>query len=192
MTTAMQRHEPGAAPRPPSPESPGAGPPGPVDPRSARRRLVSYARLEDLLADLDAVERAHRDGRLRRLGNHDAAPIFAHLGMAVRGCFDGFPTFAPLWLRLLGRLLKARVLSAPFQPGLRLSPKNQALAWPPAPPFDAALADLRAELARLRAAREDKGPRPAAPHPFFGPMTPDEWQRYHLRHAELHMSFLAI
>jgi hypothetical protein len=27
-------------------------------------------------------------------------------------------------------------------------------------------------------------------HPVFGPMTSDEWQRFQMRHCDLHLSFL--
>jgi hypothetical protein len=29
-----------------------------------------------------------------------------------------------------------------------------------------------------------------AEHPLFGWFTPEQWEQYHLRHAELHLSFL--
>jgi hypothetical protein len=28
------------------------------------------------------------------------------------------------------------------------------------------------------------------PNPVFGAMTPEDWKRLHLRHAELHLSFV--
>jgi hypothetical protein len=31
---------------------------------------------------------------------------------------------------------------------------------------------------------------PTIPHALFGPLTHDEWIAQHLRHAELHLSFL--
>jgi hypothetical protein len=31
-----------------------------------------------------------------------------------------------------------------------------------------------------------------APHPVFGQMTLDEWNQLHLRHAELHLSFVDV
>lgn len=160
-----------------------------VNPRTARRRMLALASLADLNAELDRLEAAHRAGKLRRTGNHEPGAIFAHLAMATKASFDGFPTQAGLPLRILGRLLKRRLLARPFKPGLKLSSKNEALAWDTSVTFDDGLARLRAEMTRLTAA-QSAGPKPQMPHPFFGDMSPDDWFVYHLRHAELHLSFL--
>jgi hypothetical protein len=157
-----------------------------VNTKTARRRLVAYASLADFSTDLDKLEAAHRAGTLRVLGNHAPGPNFAHLAASMQRSFDGFPVTIPRWLRLLGRLMKNRILSRPFQPGFNLSKAAESSAWNDRVSFDEGLAALRAQIAR--AAKPDA--RPSAPHPFFGPMTTPQWQTYHLRHAELHMSFL--
>lgn len=160
-----------------------------VNPRTARRRMLALASLAELNAELDRLEAAHRAGKLTRTGNHEPGPIFAHLAMATRCSFDGFPTRVGLPLRILGRLFKSRVLAHPFKPGLKLSSKNESLAWDTSVTFDDGLARLRQQMSRLTAA-QSTGPKPSMPHPFFGPMSPDDWRVYHLRHAELHLSFL--
>jgi hypothetical protein len=157
-----------------------------VNTKAARRRLVSYASLADLTKDLDKLEAAHRAGTLRRLGNHDAGANFAHLAMGMKGSFDGYPTSAPPWLRLLGRLMKKRVLGRPFQPGFNLRKDTESLAWDDSVSFEEGLRRLREQIARAGA----KDARPTKPHPFFGEMTSADWQVYYLRHAELHLSFL--
>ena len=159
-----------------------------INTKVARRRLVSYSSLGDLIKDLDSIERSHRAGTLRTLGNHGAGPNFAHIAIAMKGSFDGFPSLGPLWLRLFGRALKKRVLSRPFQPGFNLRKQDEGKAWDDSVPFDDGLRKLREQIARAA----KPGAAPSSPHPFFGPMSVAEWQTYYLRHAELHLSFLGL
>lgn len=159
----------------------------PIDPRTARRRLVSIANFADLTRELNVLESAHAGGTLRHLGNHPPGALLDHLARTMRWSFDGFPTKAPLWGRLLAPMFKGRLLARPFAPGLKLSHKTDSQVWDNTVPFERALADLRAQIKRFDTLG---APSPAARHPFFGPMTLDEWRTYHCRHAELHLSFL--
>lgn len=157
--------------------------------KTARRRLVSYASLADLSKDLDKVEAAHRAGTLKPLGNHQPGPVLGHIAIAIRGSFDSLAALnraAPLWLRVIGPLVKSRVLSSPLRPGVRMSPAAEAALWDHTLTFERALDLLRTQVSRLGA----PGASPSATHPIFGNLTPAEWQTFHLRHAELHMSFL--
>lgn len=160
-----------------------------VDTRSVRRRAVDYAGLADMKADLDRIAAAYASGTLRRLGNWDAGPVLDHLAMAVRRSIEGFPIKAPLHLRLIGPLVKKRVLSRPFEPGIKLDASAEGQAWRAGVSFEDALSDLRAQLARVDTAAGGRE-RMTMPHPFFGVMTHEEWGIYHLRHGALHLSFL--
>ena len=59
------------------------------------------------------------------------------------------------------------------------------------PPTDA---DPSAQLARLRAAIDELEHTTSelAAHPYLGPMTHDEWCRFHLRHCEHHFSHVRL
>lgn len=160
-----------------------------VNTKMARRRLVSYSSLADLVRDLDSVENAYRGGTLRQLGNRAAGPIFGHLAVSMRGSIEGMDALkgaAPLWLRLVGPLAKKRVLSGPLRPGVNLSTAAEAALWDDALSFEAGLGDLRAQIDRI----SKPGNEPRAAHPIFGKLTVAEWGTFHLRHSELHMSFL--
>ena len=159
---------------------------GTVNTKTCRRRLVAYSSLDDIAKDLDKIEAAHRAGTLKKLGNHEVGPICHHLGQAMQRSFDGFPIRVNALLGLLGKALKKKVLSKPFQPGFRLNAKAESVAWNDAIPFAEGVALLRAQIARAGA----PGAAPGGAHPFFGPMSPAEWQTYYLRHAELHLSFV--
>ena len=55
---------------------------------------------------------------------------------------------------------------------------------PPPTSWDVALANFRRAMQRLQTETR------RMPHPAFGPLTADEWERLHCRHSELHLSFL--
>lgn len=155
---------------------------------TVRHHPVRLPTLEALARDLDALEEAHARGTLRRLGNHEAGPIFDHLALAMARSFDGFPVVAAWWLRLLGPWIKRRVLSRPFRPGFKLSAPIERMVWRDSVSFDDGIRSLREQVARAR----EPGAAPAQAHPIFGRMSPAEWNTYHLRHAELHLNFLTI
>ena len=159
-----------------------------VNTKAARRRLVAYSSLSELWEDLNKIERSHRGGTLRKLGNHGGGANFAHIAMVMKGSFDGFAVRPALLLRILGRMMKKRLLSRPFQPGFNLSKNAESAAWDDSVTFDAGLAMLREQVTRVGKV----GAVPGVAHPFFGNMTVKEWQVYYLRHAELHLSFLQL
>jgi hypothetical protein len=159
-----------------------------TDVRHARRRVVGYASLRELAADLDRIEAAHRQGRLRQLGNHSPGAVMDHLAKAVRGSIEGMAISGPFWIRIIGPMVKSRVLAAPLRPGrVKLPSRDEAIAWNEGADFDSSLADLRAQLARLQ-----RGEVPRMRHPMFGRLSPAEWDLFHRRHAELHLSFVGI
>jgi hypothetical protein len=157
-----------------------------VNTKTCRRRLVAYTSLDELAKDLEKIETSHKAGTLKKLGNHEPGPVCQHLALAMKGSFDGFPAIAPLWLRMIGKVFKKRILSRPFEPGFKLSASAEKMAWNDGTTFDDGIGGLRAQIVRAKA----PGAAPSGAHPFFGPLTPPEWQVYYLRHAELHLSFL--
>ncbi len=153
-----------------------------------RRRPVVYPNLRALADDLAVLQKAHETGRLRRLGNHDPGPIFDHLARAMARSFDGFPVSPAWWLRVLGPLIKKRVLARPFKPGFMLPARIERSVWDDSVSFEDGMRSLLDQVGRASA----PGANPSQPHPIFGRMTPHEWQAYHLRHAELHLNFLEV
>jgi hypothetical protein len=88
----------------------------------------------------------------------------------------------PWLLRTLGPYIKRFVISRPFAAGFK-APKGGGLI---ADPQQAAVGvrALEQAIERFRAATQYRN------HPVFGPMTPDEWRRFQMRHCDLHLSFL--
>jgi hypothetical protein len=145
------------------------------------RRPLDYHSFDELLADADRLA----SGPVRTLGNWSPGQIFRHLAAVYNGSIDGFPkTVVPWYLRLLSRIIKSVLLRGSMPPGFRLPPDAAAALVPPETSTEEGLAALHAAVERLQ--KEERRVR----NPMFGDLTRDEWDRIHLKHASLHMSFL--
>ncbi len=146
------------------------------------RRTVHYASFDEVVADAERLVRAGAT----TTGNWSLDQIFGHLAIAMERSVEGFSRKAPWPMRLVGRfLIKPRILKHGMKPGFKLPAEAEKTSVPP-PGGDpqVALERLRRAVARL------KSDATRQPHPFFGPMPAAEWDRLHLRHAEMHMSFI--
>ena len=146
------------------------------------RRSPKYQTLDDVLDDAERL--ASVDVEL--LGNWSLGQIFRHLSIAINGSIDGFAFRIWYPVLLFARLfLKKRFLSQGIWPGMGRSRK-----WDSVKPKETSTAEglavLRAAVARLR--QETK----RSPHPALGMLSSDEWHQFHLRHAELHLSFARL
>jgi hypothetical protein len=150
------------------------------------RRTIQCACFDDVLADAERLVRAGTG----TTGNWSLDQILGHLAIAIEKSLDATPGElewkAPWYLRLAGRyLIKRRILKRGMPSGFKLPVEVENWAVP------AAGGDLNAALERLRrAAARLQSDSPRCPHPNFGPMPPQEWNRWHLRHAEMHLSFV--
>jgi hypothetical protein len=152
-----------------------------VDTRTvANRRQLHFDTPADILAD---VERLNQ-GPVKALGNWSGGQVLKHLALVMHGSIDGIPTRPPWVMRVLGRMLKKRVLRKGMPPGYRLPPEAAQALVPPATSWDEGLAVFRQAVQRLQTEAHRE------PSPFLGPMTREDWDQLHCRHAELHLSFL--
>lgn len=150
------------------------------------RRTLHFATLDDLLADVDRIFAADRAGTLRRTGNWTAGQTFGHLAAWLDYAYDGYPPeLRPPWfIKLILKLRRKRFMRGPLPAGVRIPRiKGGTMATEPCS-TDEGLSRLTRAMDRLRAAP------PSQPNIIFGPMSHEEWQQMHLRHAELHLSFL--
>jgi hypothetical protein len=144
------------------------------------RRKVAYASFEELLADADRLG----SGPLKALGNWSEGQIYRHLAKVYNGSIDGISITFPWPVRILTKVFRKKILAGAMPPGFKL-PADGTKALVPEPTTAAeGLADLRAAVDRLK-----KEPHRVR-HPLFGKMTREEWDKLHLAHASLHMSFL--
>lgn len=146
-----------------------------------RRRRVSFHSINDVREDL----RQLTSHPTLTVGKWSFAQILEHLTTTMTASFDGFGFRAPWAVRtLLAPLLRKRFLTKPMPAGFNL-PARAAVLMPPDE------ADLSAAVDRFsRALERLERDIPRAEHPVFGVMTPEEWLQLHLRHCELHLSFV--
>ena len=144
-----------------------------------RDSLFSAEGLATMLARVDAL----RPDSARGWGKMDVAQMLAHCQQPLRVALGELPLKRMLIGILFGRLAKKKLLSpTPWKNGM-----------PTAPEFKITDArDFAEEKAALRALVERFGHGgPAAltkqPHPFFGPLSVDEWQALQWRHLDHHL-----
>ena len=156
-----------------------------------RRRRVYLRSLPDLIAEVDRVHAAAVEGRVRPLGNWTTAQTFQHLATFVQCSLDGFAFKYPWpmrWLSwLIGRLSWRLLLRLAFRPGFTNPPIAATLEPDAAVPLDVAYADFRQQIGRLV-----DGERMTERSPTGEKPSHEQWVECHLRHAELHLSFLQL
>ncbi len=152
---------------------------------SARRKL-HFDSLDEVVADVKTLAAADSAGRLTCCGNWTFGQILNHLATWVDYSFDGVPMKIPLLVRWMIRPMKKRFLTKPMRPNSRIPKVAGGTLAIDVVPTTEALEHFYRSFERLA-----KGP-PAIPHMLFGPMTHDEWIAQHLRHSELHLSFLTV
>jgi hypothetical protein len=141
---------------------------------------VQFRSLDEVVAD---AEQLVASPHTRMLGNWPLSRLLTHLAVAVNRSIDGVSVKAPFFLRLAGPYLKWRILNKGMAPGFTMPRNREAEFFPPADSPQDALEQLRRAVGRLRTERM------TVRHPVFGKVTQEEWTRFHLRHAELHLSF---
>jgi hypothetical protein len=149
------------------------------------RRMLRFSTLDDVLRDAEMLAEAARRGTLRATGNWTLGQALAHLATWVNMPFDGYPEMRPPapWMRLLRPAISWWLVNKGFPAGVRI-------AGAPGGTFGIEPCEMEEGLSRLRAAfGRLASEAPTQTSPVFGPMTHEEWIKFHLRHAELHLSF---
>ncbi len=145
------------------------------------RRKVRYETFEDLLADAERLA----TGEITSLGNWSLGQTLKHLGAAMVGSIDGPAFNVPLWIKILGRVyLWRKLVYGPFPAGFILPRSARKKIVFDETTFDEGMETLRSGIERLRNEPQ------RIVHPVTGPLTREQWDRFHLTHAEMHMSFL--
>jgi len=163
-----------------------------VNTKKANRRSLSFASLNDVLADLDAIEAAHSAGTLSTTGNWTPGQILWHCASAFEASIDGFPADikVPISLRILGKLIKKKATApggeAPT--GFKIPP-NFAAVFQPASDvtFEQGLSKMRDVIKKVVG-----GTRMEQPSPIFGTMSHEQWTNLHIGHCQMHLSFLHL
>jgi hypothetical protein len=159
--------------------------------RVRNRRPVHLKTIDDLAAEVERVVAAANAGRIHPLGNWSPAQMLWHIGKLIEFSFDGFSwryRRGPLWLTRPLRFLAWRwLIRMAFRPGFRNPPEATALEPAAGLAFEEAAAYLRHQIERIR-----RGEKMTQESAVEGPYSHEQWVYIHLRHAELHLSYLAI
>jgi hypothetical protein len=146
--------------------------------RVAGRRRLHFDSYEQVLDDVRALAGCP----CRQLGNWTLGDICQHLAKTMDMSIDGSRAQFPWLLRKIGPFFKKRFISRPMPAGFT-APKGANLL--PDPGDNArGVAALERAVARMRQTPERSA------HVLFGRMSREEWDQLHLRHCELHLSFL--
>lgn len=149
--------------------------------RITDRRQLRYESFQELIADAECL--AHSE--VVTLGNWSLGQIFLHLARSMHASIDGLEAKVSWSWRLAAQLWYGRrLLSGPMPAGMQLPSKAADLLSPELVSTEDGFAALREALERLGFETE------RAAHPILGEMSLDQWDNFHLRHAELHMSFV--
>ena len=141
------------------------------------RRTVRYESFDELFADA----RRFSGPEVRTLGNWSQGQIFKHIAQSMDTAIDGAGFSFPAPVRwIMSLLMKRRFLTKPLPAGF----KSPHKFIPGETSAEEGLATLEKAIARQK--QESK----RAPHPGFGKMSNEEHDKFNLRHAEMHMSFL--
>ena len=144
------------------------------------RRRLDFKNWNEALSDVDHLRVAGYD----RSGNWDLSQIVDHVGEGLRTAVRGTDHRAAWIIRkvfgpiLLQRIFRQRRMKA----GIKVPDW-----WLPGPTHDesAAVDKFRADLAAFQAMATTP-----FPHPFFGPLTKQQWNELALIHSAHHLSFL--
>ncbi len=158
---------------------------------SGRRKL----RFETM-ADLEEEVEQLADADVECLGNWSLGQIFTHLARVMLTAVDGTGPRPPVVSRLIAfcfrPVLKRWLLETGMPAGIPhqeipivgRAPEANALVADSGVSAEDGLAEFRAAIGRYKSA--DK----LHPHPGFGEIGREGWDRFNLRHAELHLSFV--
>jgi hypothetical protein len=142
------------------------------------RRDLSFSRLDEVMPDVDRLMAGYR-----RVGNWSLGQMCNHLSNALSHTIEGFPVRAPWIVRMtIAPLVKRQI----FRTGRMREGIKVPEAVLPKPDLDDR-AEAEALRATLRLYADAAGP--FVPHPFFGRLSREEWDRFHCIHCAHHLSF---
>ncbi|MFM9964082.1 MAG: DUF1569 domain-containing protein [Planctomycetaceae bacterium] len=144
------------------------------------RRTVRYSALSEVVQDAE-----HLIGNHHTVGNWSFGQICQHLSKTMNASIDGFGFQAPWWVRwLVAPMVKNSFLTKPMKPGFKIPEYGKAFLPDDSVPAEEGLRLLKAAVERL------SHETPTASHPAFGKLASEEIMQLHLRHCEMHMSFI--
>lgn len=148
---------------------------------SVQRRSLQFTTLDEIRNDIETIAA----GSYVTVGNWSFAQILDHLATSMTASLDGFPFRGSFFVRwFISPLFKNSLLTRPMKSGYRLPKKFESYLPSAECTVEEALPKVLAVIKRFDTEA------PTADHPFIGKMASEEWMLLHIRHAELHLSFV--
>jgi hypothetical protein len=153
----------------------------------AEYRKLHFASLDECMAEVRRVVAADGKGTLRALGNWTPGQIMAHLAAWIEYGYTGYPIGRPpFFVRWILRWRLPKMLRGNMPRGVRIPGVKDGTVGMDDQPTAEAGQRLLGALKRLQDREEARFDSPA-----FGPMSHDERILLNLRHAELHLGYVA-
>jgi hypothetical protein len=150
------------------------------------RRKLWFESIDDLLVELDRIERAAENGTLNVNGNWTAGQILAHLSNWIEYGWNGYPVKSPpFFLKWITVRMGHRFIRKGMPAGQKIPGTKEGTFGQEKIETAEGLRRLRKNLERLQNGEVAKFDSPA-----FGPLSHEDRIQLNLRHAELHLSFL--
>ncbi len=144
------------------------------------RRQLKFNSYEEMLTEVHSLAA----GPCKQLGNWSLGLICQHLATGMHGSIDGLKITPPWHISLMRPLVRWYLLNREMPSGVQLKGQAAVLLVPGDTETAAGLSALEAAVARL--ARETV----RKPSPLLGAMNAAQWDRLHLNHAAMHLSFI--
>jgi len=145
------------------------------------RRELHFSRIDEAFTDAEALAAAPHT----QLGNWTLGEICDHLAKSLDTVTDDKQFQPGLFFKLIGPLLRNRMINHPMSPGFQMPAGMKPIFMPTSD------ADTSESLPRLRKAIERFNAADLPERsPTFGKMSQEDWHKFHCRHAEMHLSFI--
>jgi len=143
------------------------------------KNLFEKATVEEIISRIDALQPTSR----RQWGKMDVAQMMAHCSAAMDMATGRLNLKRRLAGHLFGRIIKPVLTNE--KPFRRNNPTSKELVFSTPQDFDRERGRLREKIQEFHEGGEAKCTR--HPHPFFGPLTPQEWSRGMYKHLDHHL-----
>lgn len=157
-------------------------------PKPQIARELHFQDLDAVLAEARRIAE-HPDAPTR--GSWSASQNLWHVARYLQASVEGYPFKAPLWMKLVGPLMKSRIISKGMATGFK-TPSYVAEHMEPQRQDPAQTA--MGPALELLETWADKAKRQGfiAVNPVFGKMSRDQWIALHCRHAEMHFGLIEL
>lgn len=155
----------------------------PVNTKSVTgRRELSFQNYDELLRDAEQMAAVPNT----TLGNWSYAQILQHIAISLNASIEGIPFKASLPMRIMGKwFMRGMFLNRTLSPGFSIPKAGEDKFVPDTETsVEDGLNALRAGIERC------KNDATRTYHPVLENISTEDWDKFNLRHAEMHMSFV--